>query len=174
MVKTASIIAPGARLGLVYADRLLSGVTPENYSRLAELGGVKVDSNHPAFVLGHLSLYPARIMANLKLPPGPTAVPPNWESLFQAGAQCRDDSHGSIYPPLPELKRAFVEGYNAAIAAVESSAEDSFDLPNPAGGRSRELFPTVGAAITFYLIGHVQVHLGQFSAWRRAMRLPPA
>jgi hypothetical protein len=38
----------------------------------------------------------------------------------------------------------------------------------------RDLFPTIGAAINFYLIGHVQVHLGQISAWRRGMGLPPA
>ena len=32
----------------------------------------------------------------------------------------------------------------------------------------------VGGAINFYIGGHVQVHLGQLSAWRRAIGLPPA
>jgi hypothetical protein len=31
--------------------------------------------------------------------------------------------------------------------------------------------PTVGAAVNFMLGGHLQMHLGQVSAWRRAMGL---
>ena len=41
-------------------------------------------------------------------------------------------------------------------------------------GRSRELFPTLGAVVAFYLAGHVMNHLGQLSAWRRCIGLPPA
>ena len=174
MNRIGSIIAPGAKLGLMYAERLLAEVTGANYARFAQPGGVVVKSNHPAFILGHLSLYPVRIMQNLNLPDGATAVPPGYEALFKFGVECQDDPDGKIYPPLAELKTQFFEGHKAAIAAVESAADEAFDGPNPAEGRLRELFPTIGTALNFYLIGHVQVHLGQFSAWRRAMGLPAA
>ena len=36
------------------------------------------------------------------------------------------------------------------------------------------MFPTVGAAINFYLTGHVMMHAGQISAWRRCMGMPAA
>ena len=174
MARVGSFIAPGARLGLSYAERLLAGVSPQNFGRLARPGGVAVQSNHPAFVVGHLSLYPARVMTNLKLPAGRTAAPAAYDALFKPGVECQDDPHGQIYPAMAEMARFFTESYKAAIAAVEAAADELFDLPNPTEGRSREMFPTVGAAVTFYLIGHVQMHLGQVSAWRRAMGLPPA
>jgi hypothetical protein len=167
-------IAPGARLGPKYAERLLAGVSQDAYARFARPGGEVIQSNHPAFVLGHLSLYPVRVMQNLRVEPGPTAFPPDYESLFKFGVECQDDSDGTVYPPLEELKTLFFRSYPAAIEAVESAPEEAFAAPNPAEGRLRELFPTVGAAVSFYLIGHVQVHLGQLSAWRRAMGLPPA
>lgn len=168
------IIAPGARLSQGYAERLLSDIAQKDGARFAHVGTTQIKSNHPAFVLGHLALYPIRTMQFLKVPAGATVVPPSYEPLFKAGAECVDDPEGKIYPPLAELKSAFTESYKAAIAAVESAPDEAFAAPNPLEGRPRELFPTIGAAINFYLIGHVQVHLGQLSAWRRAMGLPPA
>lgn len=169
-----SVIAPGAKLGLMYAERLLNGITPDNYAKFAKPGGVTVASNHLAFVLGHLSLYPQRVLQNLGQPIGPTAVPAAYDALFKAGVECQDDPDGKIYPKLDELKARFFDGYRAAIAAVEAAPDDAYAAPNPAEGRLKELFPTVGMAVNFYLIGHVQVHLGQISAWRRAMGLPAA
>jgi hypothetical protein len=174
MGRVSQIISAGAKLGVMYPERLLVGVTGENYARFARPGGVEIKSNHPAFILGHLSLYPSRIMQYLNQPAGPTVFPANYESLFKFGVECQDDPAGTIYPPLEELKTLYVEGYRAAIGAVESASDEAFDAPNPAEGRLRELFPTIGTAINFYLIGHVQVHMGQFSTWRRAMGLPPA
>jgi hypothetical protein len=100
--------------------------------------------------------------------------PPEYESFFKFGSECQDDPGAKVYPPLSKLKTLFFDGYRAAVAAVEMAADDLFDAPNPAEGRLREMFPTVGSAINFYLIGHVQAHLGQFSTWRRAMGLAPA
>lgn len=174
MKRVSSMIVPGANLGLGYAERLLAGVTAERYARFASPGGVVVKSNHVAFVLGHLSLYPSRIMQFLKLPVGVTAFPSHYEPLFTAGAECRDDPDGKIYPPLPELKTRFFDGYKTAIAGVEAAADEAFDGPNPIEGRSRAMFPTIGAATSFYLVGHVQMHLGQLSAWRRGLGLSPA
>lgn len=174
MISIGSIIAPGAKPSAMYGERLMTGVTPEMFARFARPGGVVVKSNHPAFVFGHLSLYPARVMQNLQVAAGATAYPANYEGLFKAGVECQDDANGTVYPSMKTLMTFFSEGYKIAIAAVESASEEVFALPNPVEGRSREMFPTVGAAVTFYLIGHVQMHLGQISAWRRAMGLPAA
>jgi len=137
-------------------------------------GGVEVKSNHPAFVLGHLALYPQRIMQHLHLPAGSAEYPAGYEALFRNGVECQDDPNGTIYPPMKELSERFFASYRAAIEAVKAAPDGVFDEPNPVEGRLRDLFPTVGMAINFYLVGHVQVHLGQVSAWRRAMGLPAA
>jgi hypothetical protein len=158
----------------MYAEKLLAGVTQESAARFARPGEIEIKSNHPAFILGHLSLYPIRTMQYLELPPGPTPFPPHYESLFKFGVECQDDPEGTIYPPLSELRTRFFESYQTAIGAIESVPDEGFEKPNPAEGRLREMFPTIGAALNFYHVGHVQVHLGQFSAWRRGMGMPPA
>jgi hypothetical protein len=38
----------------------------------------------------------------------------------------------------------------------------------------KEMFPHKGGLITFLCIGHMQMHLGQISAWRRIMGLGSA
>ena len=46
--------------------------------------------------------------------------------------------------------------------------------PNPSGGRMTELFPTLGSMHAFYTGGHIMMHLGQISAWRRMQGLGAA
>jgi hypothetical protein len=174
MLSIGPIIAASGDLSIAYAERLLIGVTPETFARLARPGGVTIQSNHAAWVLGHLSLYPARIMATLGQPGGATTYPERYESLFKNGTDCQDDPNGALYPRMDELTGFFFRAYKAAVATVNSTVDEVFLKLNPAEGRMRELFPTVGAAVNFYLGGHMQNHLGQFSAWRRAMGLPAA
>ena len=45
---------------------------------------------------------------------------------------------------------------------------------NPAEGRMKELFPTIGAVSAFLLSGHQMSHFGQISAWRRFVGLGSA
>jgi hypothetical protein len=168
------ILAAGATPGVLSARRLLSGVTPQNYARLAAPGGQVVQSNHAAFVFGHLALYPAKILSRLSRPGGATACPESWAALFEAGAECRDDPDGRIYPPLDALTARFFAGYETAAKAVATADDAVLLSPNPAEGRSREMFPTIGAVVAFYLGGHVMNHIGQLSAWRRCIGLPPA
>lgn len=168
------ILAASGKLGLLYAEKLLVGVAREKFARLARVGGQTVQSNHPAFVFGHLCLYPPRTLQLLGKSAGETAIPPTYDTLFKSGAECRDDAAGTIYPSMDELTGRFFSAYRAAVSATESADDAVFAKPNPAEGRSRELFPTIGAAIGFSLGGHVQNHLGQISAWRRMMGMGPA
>ena len=49
-------VADSLDLCLGYTERLLKDVTPANFARFASPGGHVVESNHAAFVLGHLAL----------------------------------------------------------------------------------------------------------------------
>jgi len=168
------MLAASGHLGIMLAERLLVGVTAERFARFAQPGGIVIQSNHPAFVFGHLSLYPARVLAALGLPEGPTAFPEAYPAIFGSSARCQDDPDGTIYPPMTELVGRFMDGQRAALSALERAPDDLLTRPNPAEGRMKVLFPTVGSALSFYISGHVQNHLGQFSVWRRAEGMPPA
>jgi hypothetical protein len=158
----------------MYAERLIAGVRPADFGRFARPGGALIQSNHPAFVFGHLCLYPPRIMQQLGLPAGAAACPSGYEALFKFGVACQDDADGKLYPSMPELTALFFAGYRTATDAVAEASDEQLLAPNPAEGRLRELFPMLGQAFAFYLGGHPQSHLGQISAWRRMMGLPPA
>lgn len=174
MGQWGELIAAGAAVGKLYSERLLIDVTSETYARLARPGGETIRSNHPAFILGHLSLYPSRVMTQLGEELGETAAPEGWQAMFEPGAVCRDDPDGSIYPPLEALKSRYYASYAAAKDAIAQCDDGRLQDEHDIDGPLRELFPRIGMALNFYLVGHVQVHLGQLSAWRRAMGLPPA
>src|SRR5262249_42971329 len=157
------LIASSASLSLINAERQLAGVTPDKFARLARPGGVVVKTNHPAWVFGHLAVYPARIMEQLGLPHGETGYPPTYEALFKNGTECCDDPDGSIYPPMQDVTKLFFSGYKAAMAAVSAAPDEKLLAVNPNEGRMRELFPTLGGMLIFYLTGHTQNHLGQIS-----------
>lgn len=167
-------LAASGKLALMYAERLLAGVKAEQAGCLARPGGQVVQSNHPAFIYGHLALYPARVLEHLKQPSGPAAIPDGYESLFKNGVDCKDDPQRRLYPPLAEITKLFFEGYRAALSALERSDDAALSAANPAEGRMRELFPSLGGMLGFYVGGHVQMHLGQMSVWRRMMGLPAA
>lgn len=168
----ATVIANAGRVLLGYGRSLLSGIAADRFARLAEPGGRRIESNHPAFAYGHLALYPARMAGWLGLE-GIPAVPPRYADLFEAGKPCRDDPGGTIYPPMEEIVSHYLNGYEAILAAVEKLDDAVLARPNPRGGRMAEMFPTVGGMVNFMLTAHAGTHLGQVSAWRRAMGLPP-
>lgn len=174
MGQIGQVIAAAGSLALNYAERLMAGVSQQNYARFARPGGVELRSNHAAFILGHLAIYPARILPVLRAGDAGPAVPAGYEALFKNGAECLDDPLGSIYPGLDELRRHFFEGYRATLQATIDASDQTLLSPNPDEGRMKELFPTIGAVTSFYIAGHTQMHLGQLSAWRRACGLPAA
>lgn len=165
-------IADSLQLSLGYAERLLTGITPEVFARFARPGGVVVESNHAAFVLGHLCLYPGRILPQLGREQPSTDA--RFAEVFSKDATCRDDPEGAIYPAMNEVTSVFHDGYRQALEAIRATDDTTFQQPNPTGGRLTELFPTLGSVQNFYVGGHMMMHLGQLSAWRRMMGLSPA
>ena len=161
-------IGDSLNLSLGYAERLLTDVTADQFARFASVSGQTIESNHAAFVYGHLSLYAARILADLGQS---LVIPDGFDKVFSKDATCVDDPGGSIYPPMEQVSAFFFEGYRAALAAIQGAADDVFQHPNPLGGTMAEKFPTLGSLHNFYVGGHVMIHMGQMSAWRRMLGL---
>ena len=158
-------VLPGLRLGLGYADALTKSIPAESFAHFPAK-----DVTCPAFYLGHLSIYPHRALAMLGRTDLVVPNPAGWDDRFKAGVEARPGD----YPPKDEIMAHFTAGYESVAKALESAPDSVFDGDNPAEGRFREMFPTKGGAITFLCIGHMQMHLGQVSTWRRVMGLGSA
>jgi hypothetical protein len=167
------LIADSARLSLMYAQRLLTGVSPEQFARFATVGNTTVTSNHPAFVYGHLSLYSCRIVEQLGADASSIKPSEAYLEKFSHTAKCVDDPDGTIYPPMDELVEKLITGHQLAIDTVLNADDALFLVPN-ANEAMRSKFATNGSMHAFYLGGHIMIHMGQVSAWRRMMGLGPA
>ncbi len=169
----ADSIVAASRRARTYAERVLKDIRPDQFARKPTPGGVTVDCNHPAFVYGHLSLYPARIAGILGKDAAAVAVPAGYEELFKNGTPCHDDPNGTIYPPMAEIVQNFFRAYDGILAIAATIPDEAFGRENP-DARYREYFPTVGQAAVFLLNNHNMMHLGQVSTWRRCMGLGAA
>jgi hypothetical protein len=173
MPNIGPMIAASARLGLGYADRLLTDVTPDQFARFATPGGQVIESNHPAFIYGHLSLYAPRVVEQLGGDATGLAPSARFERAFSKDAKCVDDPDGSIYPAMDEIVAALKNGYSKAVETLESAGDELFIEANP-NEAMRAKFATIGAMHGFYVGGHFMLHMGQMSAWRRAIGLGSA
>ena len=167
------MIAASARVGLAYAERLLGDVPDEKFGAFAKVGNGQIKSNHPAFVCGHLSLYAPEIMRGLGHETSAIKPPNGYEALFAKDVSCQDDADQKLYPSADELRRTLIDGYTAVANALEQTDDAVFLSENPNEGM-RPRFPTVGAMNGFYVGGHFMIHMGQISAWRRAIGMGPA
>ena len=148
-----------------YALRLVGDLTDEQMIAQPAGLGPGIVMNHPAWILAHLSLYAsvaAAIAAGQPFP-DPLDHPHGMRSkpLADAGAYL---ARGQLI----EAYRAEHEGAERAVAAADDAA---FARPNPLA-RQREAHPTVGDMLLMLMAKHESLHLGQLSAWRRAMGLP--
>jgi hypothetical protein len=177
MGQYAEVIVTGARIAREYAAKLLVGIKPEQAARKprfeTDAAPFTVDTNHPTFVFGHLSLYPARILQMAGLDSGDTAAPEEWQALFKAGVQCEDDPTGTIYPTFDDVTTRFLKATDLCLVGIASLDDRTLLRPTPEE-RYREKFPLAGSAINFMLNNHVMMHMGQVSVWRRCFGLPPA
>ncbi len=169
MTTTSSgpVVTPiaSARFCLMFADLLLKGVSPEQFRRKP----AGVNCNSAVFNYGHLTLYPDMV---IELLGRDDLLDPDerFTRLFSRDVPCVDDPDGKIYPPMDEIVGRFRTRYEVALEALESADESVLSEPNPRE-RNRDHLPTKRDAITFYLTGHMMMHLGQVSTWRRCMGL---
>ena len=172
-MKLVDFVRPGALVVRGYAERLLTDVTPQMFARIPLVEGKMITINHPAFVFGHLSLYPVQLAEMSGISTKGMSIPSSYVELFKMGAPCLDDPDNTIYPSMEHLTKAFFAGTDALIASLDSISEIALEQPleNPV---RREKFGTVGSFLTYILLAHPQSHLGQISGWRRCMGLGPA
>jgi len=171
------------RLSIRVAHMMLTDLRADQFARLPlesephpepASSHERVPCNHPAFVFGHLSLYPARTMEVLGVDHG-AAVPDSYESLFAPGVACRDDPDGAIYPDMDAIVKQFDAAHQTLLDTLPTVEDDAFAAENPNQRmRDRLGLTTVGDACAFLLAGHMQFHLGQLSTWRRTMGLGSA
>ena len=173
MSNIGPIIAASARLGLGYAERLLTDVKADQFARFAKIGDTTIESNHGAFIYGHLSLYACRVIDGVGSDASRYQPSAAFLELFSKDAKCVDDPDGSIYPAMDEITSALLDSYRAAAEALENADDAVFLTENP-NEAMRGKFPTTGAMHAFYVGGHFMLHMGQMSAWRRALGMGPA
>lgn len=154
------------------SEGLLQDVPANKFARLATPGGVKIESNHPAFCFGHLAIYPARLAEAMGVKLPAIEAPAGFADLFAAGKPCLDDPEGTIYPRMDVITKAYFDGYRGLLAAASTVDPAVFDQPHP-NEKLRDRFPTIGVTAVFLYSSHIMMHMGQVSAWRRMMGMAP-
>ena len=150
------------RFELGYAAILLADIAEE---RLCEqpLPGV----NHPAWIIGHLANTADSVAAWFGEKPAISDETKKSLGLGSTPSAIRAD-----YPSKEELLKLLNETHGRLYRLIEAAGESQLDAPTPFPRLASNL-PTIREALTFILVGHVGVHLGQLSAWRRMLGLPP-
>ena len=96
-------------------------------------------------------------------------VPAAWMEKFNRGSTPVADR--TAYPSKAELIAA-LEQTHAVIAAGLLNMTET-EMQQPASERIRHRFPLVGDAMVGLVTTHEALHVGQLSAWRRAMGMKP-
>jgi hypothetical protein len=145
-----------------YCRTLLADIPDE---RMAEqpVAGV----NHPAWILGHLALTADGTLEKLG---GQKALPPAWATLFGSGS--KPSASRGDYPSRDDLVRAVEQGYQHLRQKAATADAEQLSRPTT-HPRVKEALPTLKEMVAFLLTGHMGVHLGQLSSWRRMIGLPP-
>ena len=150
------------RFNLKIAARLVGDLTPQQM--VQQPAGVV---NHPAWSLGHLAMTANNLAVLLGLE---SKAPEGWAKAFAIGGIPSGDA--SIYPSREALLDELGAQHERNTAAVLKADPAWFATPHPNEQR-RKFFPTVGDMVVMMMTSHEQNHLGQISAWRRAMGLAP-
>jgi hypothetical protein len=145
-----------------YCWKLVADIAEE---RLAEqpVGGV----NHPAWILGHLAFSAERANSMLG---AANALPPGWPAQFGPGS--RPTSNRGEYPAKAELLSVVEQSFERLRRLAGDASPEQLARPstNP---YTKEALPTIKDGVAFLLTGHLGVHLGQLSMWRRLIGIAP-
>lgn len=146
-----------------------------NYCRLltADIGDERMAEqplpgvNHPAWILGHLA-FSADVAVGLL--GGEKTMRADWLELFKPGSALH--ASRSDYAAKADLLQAVDGHFQRARNLAEFAAAEQLAKPstNP---RMKEALPTVQDAVAFLLTGHLGIHLGQLSSWRRMIGMAP-
>jgi len=169
MPRLADLIVPPARLTLGYGQELVKDVKPDHFARKPE----GVDTNHPAWVYGHLAVYPDKSLLPMLGRADAAEPSERFEELFHGTSKCQDDPEGAIYPSMEEITTRFFSRTEAVINALAETPDDVLAAPLPDDHFFKSRMDSFGDVINFMLLAHNMMHFGQISAWRRCMGLGP-
>lgn len=124
-----------------------------------------VTMNHAAWCFSHLNVY-APIAASMLR--GAPFEDPLDHPFGQKSAPINDPS---AYKPAKALLAEYLHLHDDAEGALVAATDAVLARQNPLE-RWRGLHPTIGAQIVTLMAKHESMHLGQVSAWRRALGLP--
>jgi DinB superfamily len=145
-----------------YLKSLLEGIDGDKMTHQPSPG-----MNHPAWIVGHLV---ATMEFGAKLAGATYKAPDGWSDLFGMSSTPSDDA--SKYPDMATLLAELDKAVAAVTPSLESINSDALAAQMPDEG-FRKMMPTVGDGLTFLINGHITMHIGQLSAWRRACGMPP-
>jgi hypothetical protein len=151
-------LKPNVEFIPVYAAKLVADIPDE---KLADQPVASIVMNHGAWTLGHLAWAFDNGVGMLG---GPKKLEA-WKPIVGQGSIPVADR--SKYPPKEELLAALKESQTRALDALLAASPET--LGTPSNERIRHIFPTTGSGIVGLLSTHQGNHLGQLSAWRRAM-----
>lgn len=147
---------------LGYAERMLADIPDEDFAKQPAPG-----VHHPAWIMGHLTVVAD---AAMRMAGSAGGAPEGWAALFGPRSECRGER--ALYPSKAELVEAFRKGHADACAAAATASPELLAERQMSPAFRKEL-PTKRDMLAFLLIGHLGVHLGQLSMWRRLDGRPP-
>ena len=156
------------------ANGLLEGVSAEQFARFPVADGKAINTNHAAFVYGHLSIYPKTILGVLGKDSSSIEIPAKFTDLFMHGVDCQDDPNGDIYPPMDEIVSYFNKAHDVLIDAINEIDDETLNAVFTGDDWYVDFAQTPASLCIFMLHDHYMFHLGQMSAWRRCVGLGPA
>ncbi len=121
--------------------------------------------NHPAWILSHLNLY-AGIAVDMAL--GTAFEDP---AEHRHGQKSEPLADSNVYESKDVLLTAWTRLHTDGEFALTAATPEYTSRPNRLE-RWRTLHPTVGDMLVTLMVKHESGHLGQLSAWRRAMGMP--
>ena len=149
------------RFNLGHIERLVKDLTDEQM--VGQPNGVV---NHPAWTLRHLASSSNFLATTLGLE---STTPAEWDQGGSPGGA--PSGNAADYPTKAELLAALKAQHERVDAAVSTADPELF--AKDAAEEMRSYFPKVGDLIDYMLTAHEGTHIGQISAWRRAMGLKP-
>jgi uncharacterized damage-inducible protein DinB len=150
------------RRNSAYALRLVADLTDEQFTAQPIRGRAL---NHPAWVLSHLNVYAPICAAMLR---GEAFEDPIEHRYGQNSEVSADPV---AYRDRETLTAAYHGVHDDVEQALLAAPPEVFAAPTPLA-RWRTVHPTIGDMLVTLMVKHESGHLGQLSAWRRAMGLP--
>jgi hypothetical protein len=149
-------------LTLKYLRRLIDDVPDDALT--AQPAGVV---NHPLWTIGHLVYSAQMIGGEIGLAPW---LADDWRARYGTGSV--PVAERRQYPASDSLLYEMANAELQLKEKLNSLGEEAMQQPLP-DVKYRDIFPSLGHAVTHVLAAHTAAHVGQVIAWRKAMGFRP-